>query len=111
MASELNMYESQVAEYKYDIDRLSRDLQEAKKKYFMQKKKEQQAKWATILLRYLLVMLLLLRKYSIFGQLFTDFCSSFSLMQKECRSSPAFGHICYTQWRIQEDAGDATPAL
>jgi len=52
-------------------------------------------------------MLLLLRKCSIFGQLFTDFCSSFSLMQKECRYSPAFGHICYTQWRIQEDAGDA----
>jgi len=45
MASELNMYESQVAEYKYEIERLSRDLHEAKKKYFTQRKKEQQAKY------------------------------------------------------------------
>ena len=44
MASELNMYEAQVQEYKYEIDRLARELQEAKKKYFMQKKKEQQQK-------------------------------------------------------------------
>jgi len=44
MASELNMYESQVSEYKYEIERLSRDLQEVKKKYFLQKKKEQQIK-------------------------------------------------------------------
>jgi chromosome segregation ATPase len=44
MASELNMYESQVSEYKYEIERLARDLQEVKKKYFMQKKKEQQTK-------------------------------------------------------------------
>jgi len=44
MASELNMYESQVAEYKFEIERLSRDLQEAKKKYFTQRKKEQRAK-------------------------------------------------------------------
>jgi len=42
MASELNMYEAQVQEYKYEIDKLARELQEAKKKYFMQKKKEQQ---------------------------------------------------------------------
>ena len=40
MASELNMYESQVAEYKMDIDRLQRELQEVKKKYYLQKKKE-----------------------------------------------------------------------
>lgn len=40
MASELNMYESQVSEYKMDIERLSRELQEVKKKYFLQKKKE-----------------------------------------------------------------------
>ena len=44
MASELNMYEAQVQEYKYEIERLARELQEAKKKYFMQKKKEQQQK-------------------------------------------------------------------
>lgn len=40
MASELNMYESQVAEYKMDLERLERELQEAKKKYLLQKKKE-----------------------------------------------------------------------
>lgn len=40
MASELNMYESQVAEYRMDIDRLQRELQEVKKKYYLQKKKE-----------------------------------------------------------------------
>ncbi len=40
MASELNMYESQVAEHKMDIDRLQRELQEVKKKYYLQKKKE-----------------------------------------------------------------------
>jgi len=42
MASELNMYESQVQDYKYDIERLSRELQDIKKKYFLQKKREQQ---------------------------------------------------------------------
>ncbi|KAI0235754.1 Cilia- and flagella-associated protein 58 [Lamellibrachia satsuma] len=42
MVSELNMYESQVGEYKYEIERLARELQDVKKKYFMQKKKEQQ---------------------------------------------------------------------
>lgn len=41
MASELNMYESQVSEYRMDIDRLQREMQEVKKKYFLQKKKEQ----------------------------------------------------------------------
>ena len=45
MASELNMYESQVSEYKYEIERLARELQEVKKKYFMQKKKEQASKY------------------------------------------------------------------
>ncbi|XP_003384298.1 PREDICTED: cilia- and flagella-associated protein 58-like [Amphimedon queenslandica] len=40
MASELNMYETQVAEHKMDIDRLERELQEVKKKYYLQKKKE-----------------------------------------------------------------------
>ena len=45
MVSELNMYESQVGEYKYEIERLARELQDVKKKYFMQKKKEQQQRW------------------------------------------------------------------
>jgi len=48
MASELNMYESQVSEYKYEIERIARELQEVKKKYFMQKKKEQQVKWVSL---------------------------------------------------------------
>ena len=42
MASELNMYESQVVEHKMDIDRLQRELQEVKKKYYLQKKKDHQ---------------------------------------------------------------------
>ena len=41
------MYESQVSEHKYEIERLARELQEVKKKYFMQKKKEQAAKYAS----------------------------------------------------------------
>ena len=46
MASELNMYESQVSEYKMDVERLSRELQEVKKKYFLQKKKEHMQRYA-----------------------------------------------------------------
>lgn len=34
MASELNMYETQVAEYKFEMERLARELQDIKKKYF-----------------------------------------------------------------------------
>jgi hypothetical protein len=34
------MYQAQVGEYKYEIERLARELQDAKKKYFEQKKKE-----------------------------------------------------------------------
>jgi len=41
LASELNMYESQSSEYKYEIERLARELQEVKKKYFFIKKNEQ----------------------------------------------------------------------
>eukprot|EP00882_Tetradesmus_deserticola_P008907 GHRQ01009397.1.p1 GENE.GHRQ01009397.1~~GHRQ01009397.1.p1 ORF type:complete len:575 (+),score=315.40 GHRQ01009397.1:1157-2881(+) len=41
MASELNMYQAQVAEYKYEIERLTRDLGGLKKKYFEAKKREQ----------------------------------------------------------------------
>nr|XP_002129786.1 cilia- and flagella-associated protein 58 [Ciona intestinalis] len=44
LASELNMYESQSSEYKYEIERLARELQDVKKKYFLHKKKEQQQK-------------------------------------------------------------------
>ena len=49
MASELNMYETQVAEYKMEIDRLAREVQEVKKKYFMQKKKEQAVRCVRLL--------------------------------------------------------------
>merc|ERR1711904_746909 len=42
MAAELNMYQAQVNEYKFEIERLTRELQDVKKKYFEQKKKEQQ---------------------------------------------------------------------
>ncbi|KAI9328553.1 hypothetical protein BDR26DRAFT_54242 [Obelidium mucronatum] len=42
LASELNMYHSQVNEYKFEIDRLTRDQQELKKKYYEQKKKERE---------------------------------------------------------------------
>lgn len=41
MAGELNMYQAQVNEYKYEIERLTRELQEIKKKYFEQKRREQ----------------------------------------------------------------------
>lgn len=44
MSSELNMYEAQVKEYKYEIERLAKELQEVKKKYYMQKRKDQQAR-------------------------------------------------------------------
>jgi len=44
LASELNMYESQSSEYKYEVERLARELQGIKKKYFQMKKKEQKKK-------------------------------------------------------------------
>ena len=40
MASELNMHETQIAEYKMEVERLAREMQDVKKKYFLQKKKE-----------------------------------------------------------------------
>lgn len=46
MASELNMYESQIVEHRMDIDRLQRELQEVKKKYYLQKKREHTQRWA-----------------------------------------------------------------
>ncbi|OXB58133.1 hypothetical protein ASZ78_004759 [Callipepla squamata] len=44
LSSELNMYESQNQEYKYEIERLANELLNVKKKYLAQKRKEQQAK-------------------------------------------------------------------
>ncbi|KAM8924702.1 cilia- and flagella-associated protein 58 [Pelodytes ibericus] len=44
LSAEINMYESQSQEYKYEVERLSNELQNVKKKYLYQKHKEQQAK-------------------------------------------------------------------
>nr|CAD7448737.1 unnamed protein product [Timema bartmani] len=44
LISELNMYESQAAEYKFDLERVSHELNDAKKKYFVQKRREQKEK-------------------------------------------------------------------
>lgn len=41
MASELNMYQAQVNEYKYEIERLVRELNDMKRRYFEQKRREQ----------------------------------------------------------------------
>merc|ERR1719163_244228 len=41
MASELNMYQAQVNEYKYEIERLTRELQDVKRKYYEQKRRDQ----------------------------------------------------------------------
>merc|ERR1711871_46034 len=43
MASELNMYQAQVNEFKYEIERLTRELQDVKRKYYEQKRREQLA--------------------------------------------------------------------
>ena len=40
MASELNMYQAQVNEYKYEQEKLTRELTELKRKYYSQKRKE-----------------------------------------------------------------------
>lgn len=40
MNGELIMYQSHLAEYKLEIDRLNKDLQSAKKNYYEQKKRE-----------------------------------------------------------------------
>ncbi len=34
------MYESQISEYKFEIDKLNKELSDVKNKYFQQKKKE-----------------------------------------------------------------------
>jgi len=41
MAAELNMYQAQVNEFKYENERLGREMNEVKRKYFETKKKEQ----------------------------------------------------------------------
>ena len=41
MASELNMYQARVNEYKYQIERLTRDLNDMKRKYLEQRRREQ----------------------------------------------------------------------
>ncbi|GBG34684.1 Cilia- and flagella-associated protein 58 [Hondaea fermentalgiana] len=38
MASELNMHQAQVNEYKFEIERISRELQDMKRKYYLQKR-------------------------------------------------------------------------
>ncbi|XP_067909127.1 cilia- and flagella-associated protein 58 isoform X1 [Heterodontus francisci] len=43
LTSELNMFESQSQEYKYEVERLAQELQNVKKKYHNQKRKEQLA--------------------------------------------------------------------
>ena len=40
MASELNMYQAQVKESKYEMERLTRDLQDVKRQYYEQKRRE-----------------------------------------------------------------------
>eukprot|EP00607_Mallomonas_marina_P000809 CAMPEP_0182435084 /NCGR_PEP_ID=MMETSP1167-20130531/73596_1 /TAXON_ID=2988 /ORGANISM="Mallomonas Sp, Strain CCMP3275" /LENGTH=921 /DNA_ID=CAMNT_0024625717 /DNA_START=57 /DNA_END=2822 /DNA_ORIENTATION=+ len=44
MASELNMYQAQVNEFKYDNERTNRELQDMKRKYFQQKRKGEMLK-------------------------------------------------------------------
>lgn len=44
LSSELNMYESQSQEYKYEIERLANELLNVKKKYLTQKRKEHENK-------------------------------------------------------------------
>jgi predicted RNase H-like nuclease (RuvC/YqgF family) len=39
MASELNMYQAQVNESKYEMEKLTRELQDVKRKYYEQKRK------------------------------------------------------------------------
>lgn len=42
MISELNMYQAQSHEYKYEMERLAREVQDLKRKYFQQKKEHEQ---------------------------------------------------------------------
>ena len=47
MAAELNMYQAQVNEYKYEKERMIRELQELKRKYYEQRRKERLMKEST----------------------------------------------------------------
>ena len=40
MASELNMYQAQVSESKFEMERLTRELQDVKRKYYEQRRRE-----------------------------------------------------------------------
>ena len=44
MAAELNMLQAQCNDYKYEVERVNRDLKDTKKKYFDQRRKEQAIK-------------------------------------------------------------------
>merc|ERR1719194_290725 len=41
MAAELNMYHAQLSDYKDEIERLSKELQDTKRRYFEQRHREQ----------------------------------------------------------------------
>jgi len=40
VASELNMLQSQIPEYKYEMERMTRELQETKRRYYETKRRE-----------------------------------------------------------------------
>jgi len=40
MASELNMYQAQINDYKFDMEKATRELQEFKRQYYEQKRRE-----------------------------------------------------------------------
>ena len=44
MASELNMYQAQINESKFEMERVTRELQDVKRKYYEQKRRETLAK-------------------------------------------------------------------
>merc|ERR1712224_656659 len=48
LASELNLFHAQVSEYKYEVERVSRESADIKKKYYEGKKKEQLTKRAAL---------------------------------------------------------------
>jgi predicted RNase H-like nuclease (RuvC/YqgF family) len=39
LAAELNMYQAQAAEYKYEVERLNREVADLKRKYYQQKQR------------------------------------------------------------------------
>lgn len=44
LAAQINMYQAKTNEFKYDIERTQKEIQEIKRKYNEQKKREQIAK-------------------------------------------------------------------